>query len=305
MKDRGIEVLCEYVSSVLSEFSFFFGEVNMKKMFFLIAVLILLQARAFSAGDSIWIPTGTVGINASQVAFNDWAQGGENTLSWTFLTNMGLEYRGSPWNLINKLKLAYGQSKIGSDDYKTSDNEIYLESVLSYNVAWAVNPFFSNTVRTTVSSGYNYKDPLSPKIADFFDPGYISQSFGFNYKKDNMLSSRLGIALQETFTSKFRNYSDDPKTGELEAFKLETGIEAVNDFETTLQENLLLQSKLRLFTRFNALDVWDIRFDNLLTAKITEYINVSFAVLVLYEKSMSPKTQLKEALQMGISYALF
>jgi hypothetical protein len=116
----------------------------------------------------------------------------------------------------------------------------------------------------------------------------------------------MGIALQETFTSEFRNYSDDPDTKmEAEAFKLETGLESVTDSEFEILENVLYQSKLRLFTRFNALDVWDVRWDNLIFSKINKYLTVSISALMLYEKSMSPKTQLKQALQVGIVYSIF
>ena len=64
-------------------------------------------------------------------------------------------------------------------------------------------------------------------------------------------------------------------------------------------------SFLRLFTRFNSLDVWDVRWDNIISAKVNDYINVNFAVTVIHEISQTRKTQLREALQLGFSYSLF
>ena len=72
-----------------------------------------------------------------------------------------------------------------------------------------------------------------------------------------------------------------------------------------MEENVLFGTKLRLFSRFNELDVWDVRWDNLITAQISKYFNVNFNVLLIYEKIQSPKTQIKEALQLGITYSLF
>ena len=67
-------------------------------------------------------------------------------------------------------------------------------------------------------------------------------------------------------------------------------------------ENILFKSKLRLFSRFDSFDVWDVRWDNAIAAQVNEYINVSFAFLLIYEEAQIQKTQIKEALQIGITY---
>lgn len=251
-----------------------------------------------------WTTRGVTGLNINQMALSNWTQGGDNTFAWTLTGNFGGDYKSSTWSFYNSLKLAYGRTKLGNADFRTNDNELYLENVIAYNVGWKVDPYFSNTVRSSISEGFDYKAVPSVKIADFFDPGYITQSVGFTYHTTKF-NTRLGVALQETFTNKFRNYSDDPDTPELEAFKLETGLESVTATELQLDDNIFFTSKLRLFTRFTDLDIWDIRFDNTITAKINSYINVNLNVLAVYEKSQSPKTQLKEALQLGITYTLF
>jgi hypothetical protein len=70
-------------------------------------------------------------------------------------------------------------------------------------------------------------------------------------------------------------------------------------------DNMLYKSKLRLFTRFDQLDVWDVRFDNTISAQVNKYIVVNLNVLVVYEKSQSLRTQVKEALQLGVTLNLF
>jgi len=210
------------------------------------------------------------------------------------------------WNFKNSLKIAYGQTKLGSNDFITNDNEFYLESVVSRKFGWAVDPFFSNIVRTQVAIGNDYSESGNPQISDIFDPGYISQALGFTYDKNKIVKTRLGVALQETFTSKFTKYSDDPETlDELETFKLETGLESVTDIEYAFMDNMLLKSKLRLFTRFDDPAVWDVRWDNIISAKINKYFVVNLNILVVYEKSQSLRTQIKEALQLGVTYILF
>lgn len=281
----------------------------MKSYIALFCLIVTSSIFSQNVADSLlykWIPKGVTGINVSQMSFSNWAQGGDNSLTWVFNGEFGLAYYTKSHSFLNSLKLAYGRTKLGDETYRTNDNELYLENVFAYFVGWAVEPYISNTIRTTISTGYDYKVTPFIETADFFDPGYVSQSLGFAYTRNKEITTRLGLAFQETFTNRFRLYSDDPATQDkIEAFKFETGLESVTDASISLDENLLFISKLRLFTRFNHLDTWDVRWDNTLAAQVNKYVSVKLNVLTLYEKSLSPKTQLKEALLLGITYALF
>lgn len=275
----------------------------------LVPIFLMLVSTAFSASDSLlqqnWTYSGVAGLNISQIALENWTQGGDNALAFTLLGNFGAKYVDSPWTFNNALKLAFGRTKLGKDEFRTNDNEFFLESILSHSFGWAVDPYISNTVRTVLSKGYKYTDTLDIPTSQFFDPGYITQSIGFIYNKIPNITTRLGLGFQETVTNKFAYYADDPSTTEIEKFKFDTGIESVTEGLFKIEENLSYGSKLRLFSRFNSMDIWDVRWDNLLTAQISKYFNVNFNVLLIYEKKQSPKTQLKEALQFGITYTLF
>ena len=92
---------------------------------------------------------------------------------------------------------------------------------------------------------------------------------------------------------------------EIEKFKFESGLESVTEVEYEFLENMTYDGYLRLFTRFNELDKWDVRWDNIITAKVNDYVNVNFNFLLIYEKDQSLKRQIKEALQLGFTYSLF
>lgn len=254
-----------------------------------------------------WNPFGVVGLNLSQVAFENWTQGGANSLSYVAYSNIGLAYIQAPYKWKNFLKVAYGRTKLEGEDYRTTDNEIYFESVLSRSFGWKVDPFFSVTVRTAITDGYDYKTTPATQIVGFFDPGYVSEALGFIYEPSGIFSTRLGVALQQTFADSFAfMYSDDPETpNEIEKFKLETGLESVTTAKYSFMKNMSYSTFLRLFTRFDAMDVWDVRWDNVITAKINDYINVNFMVVLVHEISQTRKTQYKQALQIGIVYSLF
>lgn len=250
-----------------------------------------------------WIPSGVIGLNLSQLALENWTQGGEDALAFTAYTSFGLDYFDNPWSFTNKLKMAFGRTKLGSDDFRTTDNELFLENLLTYDVGWFANPFISNTVRTVIAKGYDYSGDNAVQISAFFDPGYINQSLGLAYKVSESFTTRLGVGFQETFTSEFKHYTD-PENLE-DTFKFDTGLESVSNLNLKLDDNLLYTSELRLFGTFDQLDVWDVRWDNILTAQVTKLVNVNFNVLLIYDVDQIAKTQLKEALQIGITYALF
>lgn len=255
-----------------------------------------------------WMPSLVTGIGISQVQFENWAQGGENTFAYSFLITFELKYKTELWRFKNYLKTSYGRTKLGDADFRTTENEIYLEDVISYNAGFVVDPYASNIVRTSITKGFDYKTNPKTLIANFFDPGYITQSIGFAYDKLPNIQTRLGIAFQETFTSNLalsRRYSDDPKTLlDVEKFKFETGMESITDGKFQIDDNVTLTSKLRLFTRFENLSVWDVRWDNSVVAKVNNWLNVNLGVILLHEISQTARTQIKEAIQIGITYRL-
>ncbi len=276
----------------------------MKKIIF----LLLFVSASFTLGqvpDSLknkWIPSFVLSAGINQIAFTNWVKGGENSIAWTFLGDLHYDFTGDVWSFKNSIKAAYGRSKIGSSIYKTTDNDLYIENVAVYNFGWVVSPFVSNTIRSSIARGYNYSVTPEIETTNFFDPGYVSQSIGFTYDKYQNIITRLGFAVQEVFASKHKEFTDPVNLSD--GFKLETGIESVTDVNYKLADNILFQSKLRLFSQFKSLDVWDVRFDNIISAQITKIIAVNFTYLVVYEKALSPLTQVKEGLQIGITYRL-
>jgi hypothetical protein len=252
-----------------------------------------------------WIPTAAAGININQISLSNWTKGGDNAISWTLSGNLGLKYITEEWGFKNNLSLAYGRTKLGGGDFRTNDNDFYLETVLSRKLSWAIDPYISNTIRTPLTTGYNYKTtPIMPS-ADFFDPGYLTQSLGFIYNKVDGFSSRLGLAVQEVFTNRYSSlYNIDTESGQAKSFRAEGGFESVSNAEYTIAANLLYKGTFRLFSRFKSLDVWDIRWDNAIVAKINDFLNVNLTYLFIYERAQSPTAQMKESLQLGFVYSI-
>lgn len=278
----------------------------MKKI--LIFLILLGTSNIFAQKDSIktgWKTSGITGLNLNQVLLENWTQGGQDLISWTVYGKFSADYISKNYDVKNNLKLSFGKTKLGKADFITNDNEVFLENILTYKVGWSVQPYASNTFRSVLANGYDYSETPKVKTSKFFDPAYFTQSIGFLYEH-KVFTTRLGLAFHEVITDQFKGYSDDLDTkNEVESFKFETGLESVTSMKLNIKENLLFESDLRLFTRFDELDVWDVRWDNTATVKISDYFNVNLNIQVIYEKQQSLKTQLKEALQLGITYTLF
>lgn len=273
----------------------------MKKI---ITILFLFNFLYGQDTSSVVVTTkANTGINISQISFSNWSQGGENSLTWTLFGNFNIVTKSKIWTTKNSLKFAFGRIKVGENSFRTNENEFFIETIISRNAGWAVDPFFSNTVRSPITTGYSYKGKTPERIADFFDPGYVTQTFGFTYDKVKGMKTRLGVAFQEIFTNHQRKFTDNPETKDrVETFKLETGIESVTNADFLIMENITYKGSLRLFSRFEKMKYWDIRWDNTLIAKVNNYVNVNLNILIVYERKQTLRTQIKEALQLGLMY---
>ncbi len=283
---------------------------KMKIILLFTLLLCFFSRELFSQTDSTykegWNPSGVLSLNISQVAFKDWSLGGENSYALTSINDFKGAYKQKKVLWKNNLKITLGQTKIGDNDLQSSDNELFFESIFSYDIGWVVDPYGAITFNTVLLNGYNYDSVPAVQTSAFLDPGYLVESFGFTYERTKNFNTRLGIAFKETFTNTFTQYTDDPLTsGTVETFKFETGIESVTNVNWNFYENLSYSSKLSLFSAFDQLNVWDVAWDNTMTGKINDFVNASLSFKLVYDVDQSLRTQLKESLQIGFTYTLF
>lgn len=279
-----------------------------------ILFLLLLAASAQAQEEKKELPDGwnntlVAGLNLTQVSLHNWTQGGENTLAWTVLTNGLFLYKQPDWIWKNTVKIAYGQTKLGDADFEKTEDELYWESLHSRNIGWKIDPYVANQLRTQLAPGYkmikNEQTGVEEKVqtSGLWDPGYLIQSAGFTYAEGDAFYTRLGVAFKETFSSEY-GYADDKETiEEIETFQFQTGIESATGIKINVMENVLYTSQLNIFSSFDQLDVWDVRWDNSFAAKINSYLNVSLNVMIVHDISQTRRTQIKEALAIGIHYS--
>jgi hypothetical protein len=266
---------------------------------------VILKGNDVDSTLNKWEPSLVFSLNLSQVAFYNWNKGGKNSYAYELGVNWKMHYNSTRWVFENKFWAIIGHSRLENDEINITSNYLHNETVL-LGTGFLFHPYMSNLIRTALIDGYDYKKSPNEQIVAFFDPGYISQSIGLAYENESVIKVRLGFAFEESFADKFATkYTDVPTSAEVEKFKLETGIESMTDINYDVAQNIKYKGKLRLFSGFERLKIWDVAFNNYLIAKVNDWLNVNFSYVLIYKASESLKTQMKEGLQIGVSYSVF
>ncbi|MCA9734087.1 MAG: DUF3078 domain-containing protein [Deferribacteres bacterium] len=243
-------------------------------------------------------------LNMSQISFDNWAKGGENTVTWQILVTSKFEKNEKRYNWRTSTKFNFGKTKVDGFSFRKSMDEIKLETVMTYKMDSYINPYGALTVQTQFAGGYKYIDKSSKKqVSAFLDPGYFTQSTGFGIEPTKGLRTRAGLSYKQTVTSDFpKPFADDPKTEKIEKIKTEVGFESTTDFSHKLSDNLRLTSKLEMFSNLEAFDEIDVNWDNMFRARVAKYVSVNMNFRLLYDKTVSLKRQINQSLALGLTY---
>jgi hypothetical protein len=205
---------------------------------------------------------------------------------------------------VNNYRFSFGQARLGDQGIRKTDDKIDFESILTYKFGLYINPYAAATFKSQFAKGFVYPGGVETAVSKFFDPAYLTQSVGVGYKPNAHFRTRFGVGVREIITSQFTQYADDPTTIAIEKTKVDGGLESVTDVEFPLDDNILFTSKLEMFDAFTAMDEVIIRNDTNFLAKVSKYITVNLNFQIINEKRVSPRSQIKEALQLGLSYTL-
>jgi len=282
----------------------------MQKIIFILTCIITLTS-ILTAQENVkpqaWNYELTGNLNISQVALDNWVEGGENVWAWQFnlagkATQEKENFKWRSTGLVN-----FGKSKIGKTDSRKAIDEIRLETVYTRKLGFQVSPYAAATARTQFAKGYSYTDTTRTEISAFMDPGYFTQSVGMGYMWKDNFTTRLGASLKESFASKHASrYTNNSETADkIEKSRVDFGMESVTDLKLSFSDNLLITSQLILFTDFSALNTVDVDWDNKLTATINKYLNVNLSFRLFYDRDLHVKRQIKEALAIGLTYNFF
>jgi len=244
-------------------------------------------------------------LNLAQTALSNWPSGGENSWNWLLNLNGSFIDKREKYDWSNRLRIQYGEAKIGNNERAKTDDEFFLESLFTYKVWNKINPYAAVTALTQFTAGYDFStDPKTP-ISNFLDPAFFREAVGLDYTPTDKFKTRVGVAFKQTVADEFAAiWSDDPDTeDEIEKIRSEVGAESVTDLSVNVSEQIIYVTKLQLFSNLNRFDEIDVTWDNLFSAKVADYLSVNFAVILNYDKDISLQRQLKQTLAVGLTYS--
>jgi hypothetical protein len=243
-------------------------------------------------------------LNLTQASLSNWTRGGDNAWSWQAHINGIFTKNEEYYNWANTIQLLYGKSQIGSADPKKSDDQIFLESVYTRRFGNSLNPYIGVSLMTQFTTGFDYEVNPPVAVSDFFDPGYLREGIGAEFSPSKKFDTRVGFAMRQAVADVYAvRYSDDPSTEKLEKISNQIGAESVTNFRANLSELIVYVTKLELFSELESVDETVVRWDNLISSKVADYITVSFSFKLFYEPRVSRMRQLNQTLAVGLTYS--
>ena len=264
----------------------------------------------------VWKKGGNFNLNVNQGSLSNWSAGGDKfSFSLNAYLNLYAFYKKNKHSWDNSIDLAYGIVQTTSLGKRKSSDRIDYTSKYGYSIHKHLNVATLFNLRSQFANGYSYekkddgteKETLTSKT---FAPAYVLLSLGLDYKpKDNLsvfVSPASGRWVLVSDQSLGQLYGlDSGKT-----VKSELGAFLSANYTAKLGTNFTYKSKLDLFSNYkvNPQNI-DVFWTNVITAKITKYINFSFNIDMIYdddthniEPNKGPAPQWLQLMGIGFAY---
>ena len=267
-----------------------------------------------------WKKAFKLGLNMNQASFSsNWKGGGISSIAYMAFLNGTVDYAFEKVSFNNLLDLQFGAVNNKNSGFFKNVDKIYFDSKLGYALSKHWNLYVAVNFQTQFYEGYVIKSvnksDTSLYISNFMSPGYLTESFGLEYKPVTWLYVRFGTGtMRQTFVTaknidqaETKNYGvDSGKTVRNEvAFMLQIGL------DKDLTKNINFKARYMGFANYMVpktarnrgitfFDYIDHRLDATLTAKITKYISTNVNATVLYDYDQDNGPQIAQSLGLGV-----
>jgi hypothetical protein len=295
----------------------------MKKLFTICLLLVFshftyaqdFEELADSANVAIkdttyWISDFSVGLNFNQAAFSgNWKAGGVNSIAFGSILNGSAKYAKEKWSWDSQLELIYGLVKNEGQEFRKSNDRIFLDSKVGYKITEKWGYFTSLNFITQFSQGFNFTQDDPVLISSFFSPAFLTTGFGFEYKPNEEFALRLApFSPRFTFvtdTTIINNVPENYGVPAGQTMRAEwLAFQLFATWNKKFSENLTLNSRYQMFANLETLGfkTIDHRLDFTIIAKVSRYVDVTFTSINVYDIDMDPGIQYSQALALGILY---
>ncbi len=268
-----------------------------------------------------WKKAFKLGLNMNQASFSsNWKGGGISSIAYMAFLNGTVDYAFEKVSFNNLLDLQFGAVNNRNSGFFKNVDKVYFDSKLGYAISKHWNLYVAVNFQTQFYEGYVIKtvnkNDTSLYISNFMSPGYLTESFGLEYKPVTWFYVRFGTGtMRQTFVTaknidlaETKNYGVDPgKTVRNEvAFMIQAGLD--KDLTKNINfkarymgfANYMIPKKVKENTNITFFDYIDHRLDLTLTAKITKYISTNVNATLLYDYDQDANVQIAQSLGLGV-----
>ena len=115
---------------------------------------------------------------------------------------------------------------------------------------------------------------------------------------------RVGAALKQTVTDRYRTWSDDTDTPAVENVRSEGGLEVVSELDRKVNGTLRLRSRMALFWGLENLEEPDLDWSSDAILQAWRCVGVNYRVQVVYDDDVYPGVQTKQVLGVALNLDL-
>ena len=252
---------------------------------------------------SKWTRSWVFNLNGNQANYNNWSQGGVNSVAFIAGTLLRVKYTGEKYSNTSRINLRFGQANQDGIGIQKTEDIIRLSNKTDYflhDSRWSA--FLEVAFRTQFAPGFDDKTGI--KVSDLMSPGYFTESLGLSYQPVDYFSSQVGLGLKQTFVET-DGLDEFYGLGEDEDVRAEGGLTFSFNFEKEVLKNLVYATEFNSFTNLLIpITSTDIQMTNVFTSKINNFMSSMIEFSILYDDDFSSKLQTKQIIAIGFNIVL-
>lgn len=276
--------------------------------------------------ETPWVIGGDGHLGFSQTYLANWEKGGQSAIASLLVLKGFANYKRADGKIKwdNSGELRNGWVRPGGSEEELQKNDDKFELTSRFGVSAYKKWYYSSefNFNTQFFNGYVYPKADHPQpISGFLAPSRLFFKLGMEYKPSKDFSLLLSpLTIKNVFVRDTVKY-DQTKFG-IDASKKsfwEPGLNADLFFKKSFKENLTYETKYKMFINYKQpFEKFDINWENTLSLKLNEFINVRFLLHLIYDDDVKypvfdennvkigekTKLQVKEYFSIGFTYKI-
>ena len=264
---------------------------------------------------------GTFGF--TQTYLNNWKAGGKSSFSFLSVLKGYANYSNPKLKWENTAELRNGWIRQGGDVDQTQKNDDKLELISRLGVSAFKKWYYSSEIDfiTQFFKGYNYPNKTTP-ISSYMSPAKTLFKLGLDYKPNKNFSLFLSPITAKYVFVRDTALIDQTKYGVSEDKRSfwEPGFNADLRYKLDITPRISYETKYKMFFNYQQpFKKVDINWENTVVAQLTDRINMTFMLYMLYDDNVTfntgkidsdgkaifePKWQTRELMTIGFSYKI-